>query len=75
MKAVFFTLLLWTGLSLAAEPLISFSEAQQAALGISTVSPQAISDNLSQRLPGEVTVPNARLQVCLLYTSPSPRDS
>ena len=63
MKAVFFTLLLWTGLSLAAESLISFSEAQQAALGISTVSPQAISDNLSQRLPGEVTVPNARLQV------------
>lgn len=63
MKALFLTLLLWTSLPLAAERLISFSESQQVAIGISTAPPEVIRDNLSQRLPGEVTVPNARLQV------------
>lgn len=65
MKALLLSLSLslWASMLLAADQLISFSKAQQTALGIQTASPEAIRDNLSQRFPGEVTVPNAQLQV------------
>ena len=69
MKTLLLTTLLCASFASTAEGLISFSEAQQTALGISTAPAKSISDNLSQRLPGEVVVPNAQLQV---VTAPQP---
>jgi RND family efflux transporter MFP subunit len=69
MKTLLLTVLLWASFALTAEELISFSEAQQAALGINTAPATAISDNLSRGLPGEVVVPNAQLQI---VTAPQP---
>lgn len=63
MKTLSTILLLLASLPSFAEQLISISKTQQTALGISTASPEAISDNFGPRLPGEVTVPNAQLQV------------
>jgi len=63
MRTWLVAVLMSTNIALAAEPLIRFSNDQQSALGIRTETLQLIGDNFSQRLPGEVAVPNARLQV------------
>lgn len=63
MKTLLLTVLLLANQPSIAEELIRISAAQQTALGIRTAPPEAVSDNLSQRLPGEVAVPNAQLQV------------